>query len=161
MPPPKESSFFRKGERFNLGKMKDIQGAKLDLKENTGKITVVNFWFINCPPCRMEIPDLNELVTKYASDSVRFVAVALDGRYELEEFLKGSPFRYQVVDNGRSLAQRYGVQSYPTHVVVDREGKVYFHTTGLSTNTVYWLEKSIKILLAAPTATAATVSPAR
>jgi hypothetical protein len=37
---------------------------------------------------------------------------------------------------------------YPTHVIVDAEGKVYFHTSGLAVNTVYWINKSIKELLA-------------
>ena len=147
MPPPKESKFFRKAEKFSLGKVTDLQGNKIDLKNNEGKITVVNFWFINCPPCRMEIPELNELVTKYASDSVRFVAIALDEKYELETFLKQMPFHYAIVDGGRNLAGKYGIQSYPTHAVIDQQGKVYFHTTGLSVNTVYCLEKSIRELL--------------
>jgi thiol-disulfide isomerase/thioredoxin len=146
MPAPKESTFFKKGQKFNMGKVKDIEGNKIDLKDNQGKITVINFWFINCPPCRMEIPDLNILVEKYASDSVRFVAVALDGQYELEEFLKTMPFKYKIIDDGRYLAQGNSIQSYPTHVVIDQEGKVYFHTTGLATNTVYWIEKCIKEL---------------
>jgi len=32
-------------------------------------------------------------------------------------------------------------------VIINQEGKVYFHTTGLAINTVYWLKKSIKELL--------------
>lgn len=147
MPAPKESKFFRKGEKFNLGKVTDITGKEINLKENGGKITVINYWFINCMPCRLEIPDLNALVTKYASDSVRFVAIALDDAESLEKFLKMMPFNYQVVDDGRYLAQQHSVQSYPTHVIIDQEGKVYFHTTGLSTNTVYWIEKSIRELV--------------
>lgn len=157
MPPPNESKFFKKGEKFNLGKVKDIQGNKIDLKENKGRITVVNFWFINCPPCRVEIPDLNELVNKYGSDSVRFVAVALDQKYDLENFIRTMPFKYQIVDEGRYLAQNYNIQSYPTHVVVDKEGKVYFHTSGLFTNTVYYLEKCIKELLNKTEAQAAAI----
>ena len=147
MPAPKESNFFRKGEKFNLGKLKDITGNEIDLKNNQGKITVVNYWFISCMPCRIEIPDLNNLVTKYASDSVRFVAIGLDDEESIKKFVKMLPFSYQLVDDGHYLADRNGVRGYPTHAIIDQEGKVYFHTTGLSTNTVYWLEKSIKELL--------------
>jgi thiol-disulfide isomerase/thioredoxin len=147
MPAPKESRFFRKGDKLNLGKLRDIAGNEINLKENAGQITVINYWFIACSPCRLEIPDLNNLVTKYASDSVRFVAIGLDDRESIEKFQKMMPFHYQLVNDGRYLAQRNSVQSYPTHVIIDQEGKVYFHTTGLSTNTVYWLEKSIKELL--------------
>jgi thiol-disulfide isomerase/thioredoxin len=147
MPLPKGTRFFKTGEKFNLGKVTDMRGSKIDLKDNRGKITVINFWFVNCTPCRMEIPELNKLVSKYAPDSVRFIAIALDEKFALEGFLKSVPFDYKIIDNGRYLAQKYGVQSYPTHVVVNQEGKVHFHTTGLSANTVYWLDKSIKGLL--------------
>lgn len=148
MPPPRESNYFKKGAKFSLGKVTDMAGNKIDLKNNAGKITVVNFWFINCQPCRTEIPELNKLVEKYGADSVRFVAVALDEKSELQNFLKLFPFAYSIVDGGRYVAEGQGVRSYPTHVIADREGKVYFHTTGLSSNTVYWMEKCIRELLA-------------
>jgi hypothetical protein len=62
-------------------------------------------------------------------------------------FLRSQPFNYDIIDGGRFIADKYGVRSYPTHVIIDTEGKVYFHTTGLSTNTVYWLNKTIEELL--------------
>jgi len=147
IPPPQKSPYFRTGQKFSLGKVTDIQGNRIDLKHNQGKITVINFWFIGCLPCRLEISELNTLVEKYGSDSVRFVAVALDSKYELEDFLGRVPFKYNVVSDGLIYARSYRVQSYPTHVVISAEGKVYFHTSGLSINTVYSIEKSIKELL--------------
>jgi len=146
MPAPKETLLFKKGEKLNLGVVRDIKGNKIDLKENKGKITIINFWFINCAPCRMEIPELNLLAEKYASDTVRFVAIALDQKHELENFLKTIQFNYKMVDNGRFISQNEGVNSYPTHLVIDQEGKVFFHTSGLSSNTIYWIEKCIKEL---------------
>jgi len=146
MPAPKESPFFKTGNKLKIGVVRDTNGNKIDLKESKGQITIINFWFINCPPCRMEIPELNLLAEKYASDSIRFIAIALDQKKELEAFLKTTSFNYQHVDNGRSISQIEGVSAYPTHVVLDGEGRVYFHTSGLSSNTVYWLEKSIREL---------------
>ena len=151
MRPPQPSTSFRNGQKINMGRVRDIHGDMIDLKDNKGRITVINFWFVNCPPCRMEIPDLNNLVAKYGqSDSLRFVGIALDDKYALEEFFTNMPFHYRTIDNGRYLAQQFRVQSYPTHVVLDREGKVYFHTTGLAQNTAYWLDKSIRELLNQP-----------
>ena len=145
---PKESVFFTNGKEISLFKTKDIAGNKIDLKDSKGKIIVLNFWFINCPPCRREIPELNEMVEQFkGNDKVVFMAVALDDKYSIQEFLKTNPFLYSIVDNGRYLTDRYGVKSYPTHLIVDMEGKVYFHTTGLGLNTVHWLKKSINELL--------------
>ncbi len=148
MPKPTESKYFTTGEKIKLFKTRDINNDKINLKEFEGKVIVLNFWFIDCPPCRREIPDLNELVEKYKNnDSVKFVAVALDQRSDLKDFLKKMPFNYAIVDNGKYLADSYGIKSYPTHIIVDAEGKVYFHSSGLGTNTVYWLKKTIDELL--------------
>jgi hypothetical protein len=98
----------------------------------------------------MEIPDLNQLVDSFtatAADKVVFLAIALDDKASLEQFLKRVPFRYNIIDNGKFIAQQYGIQGFPTHVVVDASGKVYFHTVGLAPNTVYWLKRSVKELL--------------
>jgi thiol-disulfide isomerase/thioredoxin len=106
---------------------------------------VINFWFINCPPCKQEIPELNELVAKYKDNKdVVFLAIALDDAYDLRNFLKTMPFNYNVVGGGRYYSEKYGVKSYPTHVIIGKDGLIKFSTLGLAANTVYWIEKTIK-----------------
>jgi thiol-disulfide isomerase/thioredoxin len=147
MPKPKESNYFRTGKSFTHFKSSDINGNKINTKDLAGKIIVLNFWFINCPPCIMEMPELNKIADTYRSDSsVVFIAVALDKKNDLEEFFKQNKFKYMVIDNGRYIADQYSIRSYPTNVIVDPEGKVHFHTTGLAINTAYWLRKSISQL---------------
>lgn len=66
IPRPPESEQFKLGDTFYAFKDRDINGVKLDTKkELAGKILVINFWFIGCPPCRAEIPDLNEIADQY------------------------------------------------------------------------------------------------
>lgn len=142
---PRLSGAFKDGEKFIGYKLTDLNGIKYDLKASQGKVIVINFWFINCPPCKQEIPDLNQLYVKYKENKdVIFLAIALDDKYELKQFIKSSPFLYNIVPEGRYFAQKHGVTTYPTHVVVGKDGFVKFHTTGLAHNTVYWIEKTIK-----------------
>jgi peroxiredoxin len=157
MSKPRESTTFKTGDKFKGFKTTDINGNKIDLKSMEGKIIVLNFWFINCPPCRSEIGELNHLVDSFKSnDKVIFIAVALDTKSQLQEFLESTPFKYTIIDNGRFIADQFGVKAYPTHVIVNPDKKVYFHTMGLAPNTVYWLKKSIRELLTKkePTTTA-------
>lgn len=148
MPKPRESQFFTTGKKISLFNVYDINDEKLNLRDLSGKIVVLNFWFVDCSPCRLEIPDLNELVDSFkTNDKVIFAAVALDDRSVLEKFLKSMPFHYRIINNGRFIADRYRVRAFPTHVVIDQEGKVYFHTSGLAANTVYWVRKSVDELL--------------
>jgi thiol-disulfide isomerase/thioredoxin len=116
-----------------------------------GKIIVINFWFIACAPCRQEIPELNEMVKAYASNpDVVFLAIALDGKPEIETFLEKTPFDYNIIEKGRYIIDQYGVKSYPTHVVIDREGIIRFHTSGLSRKTVSSVQKAIDDIIAKP-----------
>jgi thiol-disulfide isomerase/thioredoxin len=148
-PKPRESGYFTTGEAIIPFTEKDINGVKFDLKALTGKVVVLNFWFINCGPCQQEMPELNELVELYKDNKdVVFLAVALDTRYAIQDFLKTKPFNYNIIDNGRFIAGKYGIDSYPTHVVVDRQGKVLFHTMGYAMNTVSWVKRSIQTALA-------------
>lgn len=145
MPRPRASDNFREGERFRFEKMKDIDGVKFDFKADTGKVVVFNFWFINCPPCKKEIPELNELVEKYKQNKdVVFIAIALDDTYALKDFLRAMPFKYNIVGDGRYYAQKYGVKSFPTHVIVGKDGLIRFSTVGLASNTIHWVDKTIK-----------------
>ncbi len=148
MPKPKESNFFTTGKKLELSGSKDIYGNPVDLTNTKGKIVVLNFWFINCGPCRREMPDLNNLVDQFSGNpNVIFLGASLDAPNDIVNFLTNMPFKYTMLENGRSLASGFGVRFYPTHVVLDTEGKVYFHTSGLAPNTVYWVRKSINELL--------------
>jgi len=145
LPKPRQSDAFKEGEKFKGEKMTDMNGNKFDLKTIGDKIYVLNFWFINCPPCKMEIPQLNQLVTKYKENKdVVFIAIALDNSSDLKEFLKSLPFNYNIVDDGKYYASKYGVKGYPTHVIIGKDGLIKFSTLGLADNTVYWIEKTIK-----------------
>ena len=146
---PRPSNAFKDGEKFIGYKLTDLNGNKYDLKASQGKVIVINFWFINCPPCKQEIPDLNQLFIKYKDNKdVLFLAIALDEKFDLKQFIKISPFLYNIVPDGRYFADKHGVTSYPTHLIVGKDGLIKFHTTGLAHNTVYWVEKTIKEQLA-------------
>lgn len=147
MPKPAESKFFKTGESFSKIKTTDMHGNKINTKNLKGKIIAVNYWFTTCIPCVTEMPELNKIVDKYKNDSsVVFISIALDDANTIEKFLKLHPFKYAIIDDGRFLANDNNITSYPTNVVVDQNGKVYFHSSGLAPNTPKWINKSIEEL---------------
>ncbi len=149
LPKPDESKFFTTGKKIASFKEKDMDGNKISLKDLSGKIVVLNFWFIGCPPCRDEIPALNKIVEKYKDNpDVVFIAIALDDFYALKDFLQTHPFKYHIIDNGRYIAQgNYSISSYPTNVIVDRTGIVRFHTSGGGPLNSRWIEKTLDDLV--------------
>jgi peroxiredoxin len=142
---PTESPWFKTGEKFSSFKTTDINGNKINIDELKGEILVINFWFIDCPPCRKEMPELNALVNQYSGDStIAFIAIATDSENALNIFLKENSFNYQMVGYGKPIARSYGIEAYPTNVIVNKEGKVAFHSIGYDENNIYWMKKTIE-----------------
>lgn len=140
---PKESTYFTTGKEVESFTSKDIDGNKIKLKDLKGKIVVLNFWFINCAPCQSEILELNKLVGEYKDSSIAFIAIAPDSRSELRSFLKTHPFEYTIIDNAQTIIDQYGVKSFPTHLIIDKDGKAAYHSAGASVSTIHWLRKTI------------------
>lgn len=145
MPKPKDSDTFKTGDVFKPFKDKDLSGQKIGIKELAGKVIVLNFWFIGCPPCRAEIPDLKKLSEIYKDNKdVIFVAIALDEGYDVKDFVKTNPLgEYHLLYSGRYLAGKYGVKFYPTNVVIGRDGKVAFSSQGGWPGNANWMQKTI------------------
>ena len=143
-PKPAETNAFKTGKKFNAFSANDMNGNLVDTKQLKGKVLVINFWFTTCPPCKAERPYLNQIVDDYKSDSdVVFIAVALDQKKLLEPYLKEHEFKYTVIPDGRKIADSYAIPGYPTQVIVDKEGKVAFHTVSYYYVTDYWMRKTI------------------
>ncbi|MFD2148425.1 TlpA family protein disulfide reductase [Mucilaginibacter antarcticus] len=126
-------------------KIKDIAGNKLEAKDWAGKTIVFNFWFIGCPPCRAEIPELSRIAQKYKDDpEVVFVGFALDDAYDIKEFIKKLPFDYRLVSDAGDTAHQYNINMYPTNVVINKKGEVRLHYVSAPFNGGYWIDKIIK-----------------
>lgn len=148
LPKPRDSGSFKDEDVFKPFNFRDFENNKFKAEDLAGKVIVLNFWFINCPPCRQEIPDLNELVKTYKDKEVIFIALALDSWTEIDEFLSKTPFNYHIIPDSKYTAARYNVTAYPTHVVIDKSNNVIFQTAGLASNTIHWVKKSIDHALA-------------
>ncbi|MEO6613038.1 MAG: TlpA disulfide reductase family protein [Chitinophagaceae bacterium] len=143
-PKPTETTAFKTGKKFDAFSANDMNGNLVDTKQLKGKVLVINFWFTTCPPCKQERPYLNQIVDDYKLDpNVVFLAVALDKKEQLEPYLKEHEFKYRVIPDGRKIADLYNIPGYPTQVIVDKEGKVAFHTVSYYSVTGYWMRKTI------------------
>ena len=109
---------------------------KIDTKKMLGDIIVYNFWFTTCAPCKAEMPKLNQLREKYKDKNVHFIAIALNPGHEIIPFLKTTPLAYDIIPEGRWIAEMYGITGYPTNIIVDKKGIVQFYEMGYKTDIV-------------------------
>ncbi len=122
----------------------DIDGTTYTKEVMRGKVVVFNFWFIGCEPCEKEIPELNELVKKYASDDIVFIAIARDSQKDIEEFIKSQPCDFKQVAGDTSLINAYNIMMYPTHLVIDGAGVIRYGGGGYGKSSLAKLEKAIQ-----------------
>lgn len=100
----------------------DIEGNKFDSINTKGKTVVLKFWFIKCGACVAEMPELNELVKKYENNNVLFLSFAFDTKKEIQQFLTTQVFKYKVVAENRDLVKTLNITSFPTHVIINKDG---------------------------------------
>ena len=122
----------------------DINGKTFSLDELKGKVVVLNFWFIECKPCVMEMPELNKLVEKFKDKEVVFIGFASNDKAKLQKFLSSNTFSYNIIPESKEVAENYDVRMFPTHIVIDRESLIRFYAVGLGPTTLSDLEKVIE-----------------
>ena len=118
------------GERFPSLRLVDLEGEPVEIESLRGSVVVLNFWFIACPPCLAEIPRLNRVVQAYAGEGVSFFALTFDEAPALRDFLSEIPFDYRVVSTTLDELESLSVSTYPSHLVIDAEGRVTSVITG-------------------------------
>lgn len=129
-----------------------------------GKVAVLHFWGTWCPPCKLEFPEFVQLATRYASrDDITIVSVSCSAgpEYDVEE-LKRETERFvhqhaQVLPTysdaaGMTRTQlallwEGGAFSYPTTVLVDRDGKIAAVVQGYLEGELAKLDSHIQRLL--------------
>jgi len=113
----------------------DLNGKEYKLSELKGKVVVLNFWFIGCKPCVMKMPHLNDLVKRYKDEDVVFLAFSLDDESSLRKFLTKKTFDYNIIPDAANVAQQtYKINSFPTSLVIDKNGIVQDYLIGYSTD---------------------------
>ena len=117
------------GKAIHFVDMTDINGKKIKASGLAGKIVVMNFWFIGCPPCVYEIPQLSKIADEYKNNKdVVFIAIARDSVGALKDFLKSNTFNYRQVGDGTKLSENYGVKTNPLSLIINKEGTIIFNS---------------------------------
>lgn len=121
---------------FNLY---DQYGKEHKLSEYRGKTVFLNFWATWCPPCRGEMPHIEDLYKEYNKnkDEVVILGVASPNlgneglEEDIKEFLNQNKYNFPVVmDKDGALAYQYGISAFPTTFIIDKDGYVTQYVPG-------------------------------
>ncbi|MBV7274735.1 redoxin domain-containing protein [Clostridium sp. PL3] len=117
----------------------DQYGDAHKLSDYKGKVVFLNFWATWCPPCRDELPHIEEIYKEYKNNSEDVIVLGLtapklgrEGSKEyIKDFISKQGYTFPVVfDNGGNIMEQYEIEVFPTTFIVDKEGNVNKYIPG-------------------------------
>ena len=119
--------------------LNDQYGVEHRLSDYRGKVVFLNFWATWCPPCRGEMPDIQQLYEKYNTEDSEVVVLGIAAPgYSREtsvegvkQFLEENDYTYPVLmdNNGRYFSEM-SISSYPTTYMITDEGRIFGYVRG-------------------------------
>ncbi|MBQ7246574.1 MAG: redoxin domain-containing protein [Lachnospiraceae bacterium] len=120
--------------------LKDQFGETHSLADYRGQVLFLNFWATWCPPCRAEMPYIQELYEYYSAQEDPEVAIVgvsspiIGGEKDedgIAAFMKENGYTYPtLMDSGGFLSAGYYISAIPTTFMIDPEGNVIGYVTG-------------------------------
>lgn len=124
----------------------DQFGNTHTLDQYKGKTILLNFWATWCGPCRSEMPDLQAVYEDYGKNEKDLVVLGVaapnlgqEGSAEdITAFLEENGYTYPTLMNeDASLFYSYGISSFPTTFMIDKNGNVYGYIMGAQSREVF------------------------
>ena len=114
--------------------LESLDGKKVRLSDLRGKAVLLNFWATWCVPCKIEIPWFVELQSKYGSQGLQIVGVAMDdaSKEDITKFAKEMGMNYPVLIGKEAVGDEYGgIPVMPESFYIGRDGMIVDKIFGL------------------------------
>ena len=113
-----------------------LGGSQINFSDLRGQPVVLNFWAGLCPPCRAEMPDLQEFYDEFQGQTVMIGIdvgqfTGLGNQDDAKSLLEALKITYPSgFTSERAVMRDYGVFSMPTTVFITSEGQVFRKWSG-------------------------------
>ena len=101
-------------------------GAEINIAEMRGKVIMLNFFAVWCPPCKLELPVLQKYVWEEYKDYEDFMLLVIGREHDskvIEGFIAEKGYKMPFVpDPDRRIFDLFATQYIPRNVVIDRDG---------------------------------------
>lgn len=106
--------------------LKDLSGETVRLRDLRGKVVFLNFWATWCPPCRLEMPMMEELHKEFGNQGLVILAINnLEGSKEIKAFIKQHNLTFTtLLDEKGKVFELYRTWSLPTTYLIGKNGEV-------------------------------------
>ncbi|MGD6818612.1 TlpA family protein disulfide reductase [Metabacillus sp. 113a] len=129
------ASGIAEGEAAPDFELKTLSGESAKLSDYKGQKIILNFWASWCPPCKAEMPHMEEFYEKNKDSKFTILAVNLTNMDRGEDSIKSFVEDYQLtfpilLDEKGEIGAEYQAHAIPTSYVLDEEGIIRNRITG-------------------------------
>jgi len=125
------SAYSQAGKAAPEFELDSLEGSRVNLSDFAGHPVLINYWATWCPPCREELPLIQERLEKYSPDLVVLTINAGEEPKTIRNFIQQEDFSFHVLLDPEWKAEAlYGIYAYPTTVFIDREGLIQARYVG-------------------------------
>lgn len=110
-----------------------LDGTTLNIAQLEGKVVLVNFWATWCPPCRKEFARLQkDIIDRFEGEDFVMLPIAIDDNMEtVKKFMEKNGYTFPVAFDGNKTVYGLFAEKYvPRNFIIERDGKIAFHTVG-------------------------------
>lgn len=122
--------------------LNSIRGYSYKMSNSNQKVRLLVFSSINCAPCQLATPKLNELQIEYPE--VEIIAIyPLDDKLSLEKYINKHKVVYPIIASNKDFAEKYNISGYPTFYIIDQNGIIKYSQAGYGEGTKKILKDEI------------------
>ena len=112
--------------------LQNLNGTTESLEDFRGKVVLVNNWATWCPPCKAEMPTLEQYYETHESEGFTIIAIeAGDGKDQVLQFVNSLKLKFPIwLDPNGDALQAFKNGNLPNSYVIDRAGTVRYAWTG-------------------------------
>jgi thiol-disulfide isomerase/thioredoxin len=113
-------------------KMKGTDGKIINLADMKGKKVFVNLWATWCPPCKAEIPSIENLYNKLDKEKTVFVMLSLDDDFELaKNYAQKNKMKLPVYAPADNIPPVFNTNGIPATFIFDEQGALIKVNNGM------------------------------
>ena len=111
----------------------DVSGTQVSLSDFKGQVVLLNFWATWCPPCKLEMPTLQQHYVDFKDQGLVVVGVeAGEPKAEVQAFAAEQQLTFPILPDEKSaVTDQYRVLALPTTFVIDRQGVIVRQHRGM------------------------------
>lgn len=109
--------------------LENMSGKMVKLSDYKGKTVILNFWATWCPPCKTEMPYIEDFYIKNKDKNVIVLAINLTNleknKNDIQQFINDHHLTFPVLLDGKGkVAKVYQNLTIPTTFIIDKTGRI-------------------------------------